>query len=166
MIMMSWITMNVVRPFIKFLDLLAPIGNFCARIWIASIFFKAGLSKIASWSTTLLLFQYEYHVPFVSPFVAAVIGTGAELLLPVLLVMGLGGRFIISIFFVYNVVCMIAYPFLWTPDGTAGLAEHINWGILLGLLMLYGSDKIALDHLLLRWDINKTRKKLDASVGL
>ncbi len=130
--------------FTKTLDFLTPVGDLIVRLWIANIFFKAGLVKIQSWSTTLNLFTYEYKVPLLSPEVAAILGTAAELILPVLLVLGLGGRFFIVVFFVYNVITALSYPFLWTPEGSVGLQEHINWGLLLMMLMLHGSGKITL----------------------
>ncbi len=164
--MITWIGMRIIRPFIKLLDALVPLGNLGARIWVSWIFFTAGISKIVAWQTTILLFQYEYHVPLVSPLVAAIFGTAAEFILPVLLVLGLGGRIVIFIFFAYNLVCMISYPFLWTPDGAAGLTEHINWGLLLGLLMLYGPSKISLDHVISRWHINKARETLYDTDGI
>ena len=137
---------KIIHPFLKAFDFLAPLGDLIARWWVASIFFKAGLVKIEHWSSTMALFQYEYHVPLLSPHVAAVLGTGAELILPFLLVIGLGGRFMILIFFVYNAVAAISYPFLWTPEGAAGLDQHINWGLLLMLLMFHGSGKLSIDH--------------------
>ena len=164
--MINWLAIKIIRPFIQLLDFWAPFWNLGARLWISYIFLMAGISKVTAWQTTLLLFQYEYHVPLLSPFLAAVFGTAAELILPLLLVIGLGGRIVISIFFIYNAVCMIAYPFLWTPDGASGLAEHINWAILLGLLMCYGPGRISLDHIILRWHIRKTREKIFASEGL
>ena len=94
----------------------------------------------------MFLFQYVFHVPLLSPTWAAVLGTGAELILPILIVIGLGGRISILIFFIYNLIAMISYPFLWTPDGAQALAQHINWGLLLGLLMCHGSGKLSLDY--------------------
>lgn len=164
--MITWIGMKIVRPIIKLLDTLVPLMNVGARVWVSWIFFTAGISKIVAWQTTILLFQYEYNVPFMSPVAAAIMGTAAELILPVLLVIGFGGRIVISIFFIYNLVCMISYPFLWTADGAAGLAEHINWGILLGLLMCYGPSKLSLDHVILRWHINKTRDNIYHTDGI
>src|SRR5437879_1082739 len=93
---------RLLRPFILTLDFLTPLGDFLARFWVAYIFFMSGLSKIGNWESTVLLFQYEYHVPFLPPYFAAVLGTTAELILPILLVLGLGGRLIIFVFFVYN----------------------------------------------------------------
>ena len=137
---------KIIRPFIRAFDFLAPLGDLIARVWIAQIFFMAGLTKIATWSSTVALFSYEYNVPFLPPEWAAVIGTGAELILPVLLVLGLGGRLIIFLFFVYNAVAVISYPFLWTQDGIAGLHQHIGWGIVLMLLMFHGPGKLSLDY--------------------
>lgn len=134
------------KPFINAFNWLAPLGDLLARLWVAKIFFMAGLTKITNWYGTMALFQYEYHVPFLPPAAAAVIGTGAELVLPVLLAIGLGGRFMILIFFVYNAVAAFSYPFLWTPEGAMGLDQHINWGLLLMLLMFHGSGKLSIDH--------------------
>lgn len=140
------VTAKIIRPFVVTLNFLTPFGDLLVRCWIAYIFFSAGLLKLQGWDTTLNLFTYEYHVPLLTPYLAAVLGTAAELTLPILLVLGFGGRFCILIFFVYNAVAAISYPFLWTPQGSIGLQEHINWGLLLMMLMLHGSGKLSLDH--------------------
>lgn len=140
---------KIIHPFVVTMNFITPFGDLLVRIWVANIFFQAGLLKIQSWQTTVNLFTYEYHVPILSSHLAAVLGTGAELILPILLVLGLGGRFVILIFFIYNLIAMISYPFLWTPQGYMGLQEHINWGLLLMMLMLHGSGKLSLDHWLL-----------------
>lgn len=133
-------------PLFKLLDWLSPIGDLAARCWVAWIFFKSALVKVTSWQSTMFLFENEFKVPFLSPKLAALIGTGAELVLPVLLVLGLGSRLSIVIFFIYNLVAVISYPHLWTPEGAAGLDMHINWGLLLALLMFHGPGKLSLDH--------------------
>lgn len=138
----------IIRPFIKVFDALIPLGDLIARIWVAQIFFTSGLVKIQSWEATKMLFAHVYQVPLLSPYVAAVLGTAAEIILPIMLVLGLGGRFLIFIFFCYNAICAISYHFLWTPNGMAGLDQHINWGLLLMLMMFHGSGKWSLDHLI------------------
>ncbi len=143
------------KTFFHCLDFLSPLGDLAARIWVGYIFFKAGILKVMSWQSTLTLFTYEFKVPLLPPSVAAVIGTGAELILPVLLVLGLGSRISIAIFFFYNVVAVISYPFLWTADGAQGLAQHINWGLLLALLMFHGPGKLSLDYLIKRDNLLK-----------
>src|SRR3990167_10269303 len=134
------------KPILKTLDTLVPLGDLLARLWIAKIFFFSGLNKVMSWQSTLLLFQNIYQVPILPPIVAAYFGTAAELILPVLLVLGLGGRIAIFIFFIYNLVCVISFHFLWTPAGQQGLDNNISWGLLLMLLMLHGSGKLSLDY--------------------
>lgn len=134
------------RPLFKVLNFLVPIVDLMVRFWVAKIFFVAGLSKIESWDTTLMLFQYEYQVPLLPPYIAAVVGTGAELILPVLLVLGLGGRVSIATFFIYNMMAVISYQYLWTPEGALGLDQHINWGLLLALMMTRGYSQYSLDY--------------------
>ena len=78
---------------IRLLDRLSPVVDLVIRVFVASVFFKAGLTKIASWSSTVALFENEYAVPLLPPELAAFMGTGVELIFPVLLVLGLGSRF-------------------------------------------------------------------------
>jgi len=137
---------KILKPILVMFDFLTPLGDLVARIWVARIFFLAGIAKTMSWGSTVMLFTHEYEVPFLSPDVAAFLGTGAELLLPVLLVLGLGGRLTIFAFFIYNAIAVISYPFLLTADGAAGLYQHINWGLLLMLLMFHGPGKLSLDY--------------------
>ena len=139
---------SLVTRVIKALKALSPLGDFLARLWIAKIFFESGLSKIGDWPGTLALFTNMYQVPFLSPAIAAYMGTAAELILPILLLAGLGSRISILIFFIYNLVCVISYNFLWTPQGTEGLDQHICWGLILAMLMFHGPGKISLDHLI------------------
>jgi len=139
---------SIIRPFVRVFNFFAPVGDLLARIWVAQIFFMSGLVKIQAWQSTMMLFQHVYHVPLLPPQVAAVMATAAELILPVFLVLGLGGRFLIFIFFIYNGIAAISYPFLWTAEGAMGLAQHINWALLLLLLMFHGSGKLSLDYLI------------------
>ena len=84
-----------IRPINKVLPLLTTVQNLliqlqapatlAARIFVGMAFFRSGLTKIADWETTLALFADEYHVPLLSPELAAVMGTAGELVLPVLL---------------------------------------------------------------------------------
>jgi putative oxidoreductase len=64
-----------------------------ARLYVAEVFFRSGLTKIKDWDSTLYLFSEEYHVPILPPEVAAYMGTGGELILPVLLVFWDTGAF-------------------------------------------------------------------------
>lgn len=137
---------RAIYPLVRFLDWASPLGDLLARVWVAYIFFMAGLLKYQTWDATLHAFHHEYAVSFLPPFFAAVLATGAELILPILLLLGLGGRLSIVIFFLYNLIAMFSYPHLWTPEGAMGLAQHISWGLLLALLMFHGPGKLSLDY--------------------
>ena len=138
--------------FLNTLNILKDVGDLIIRLWIAYIFISSALSKVTDWGATIVLFKYVYTVPFMSPTIAAYLGTFAEFFLPIMLVIGLGGRLLVFIFFMYNVFCVMSFHFLWTPNGAAGLADHINWGLLIMAMMLHGCGRISLDHLIhKRW---------------
>ena len=126
------------------LDQLSPLVDLVIRILVAMVFFKAGLTKIASWSGTVALFENEYAVPLLSPEVAAALGTTVELVFPVLLVLGLGARLSAFVLFVFNIVAVISYPEI----GEVGLRDHQTWGLLLLVTLLHGPGALSLDHLI------------------
>ncbi len=136
--------------FVTSLSYLQPISDFIIRLYVANVFWKSGVNKFQSWETTVFLFEYEYSVPLLSPEVAAVAGTFTELFFPVLLVLGLMGRFSAFVLFVFNIVAVVSYPTL----NEAGIVQHTLWGLLLMGLMVHGAGKLSLDQLLKsRWDI-------------
>lgn len=126
------------------IDRLQPLFALALRIYVARVFFFSGLTKLHDWNITLALFRNEYHVPLLPPAVAAVMGTCAELGLPVLLLTGFGARFAAAALFAFNVVAAISYPDL----SEAGVKDHVLWGALLLVLFFYGPGKISVDHLL------------------
>jgi putative oxidoreductase len=128
------------------LDLLSPALELAIRLYVARVFFFSGLTKIASWSTTLALFEGEYHVPLLPPELAAYLGTTVELTLPVLLALGLGGRFAAVVLSVFNFIAAISYPDI----SPAGLKDHVLWGWLLAVVALHGPGMISLDFLIKR----------------
>ena len=142
------ISARILRPFIHLLNRFKDLGDLAARIWVAKVFFSSGLSKLTDWNTTLVLFKYVYTTPFMSAPIAAYIGTSVELVFPVLLLLGLGGRFFIFCFFIYNIVCVLSFHFLMTPMGVAGLDDHIMWGLILMLLMFHGMGRFSLDYVI------------------
>jgi putative oxidoreductase len=126
---------------IRALEALQPAAQALARLFIAKVFFLSGLTKLRDWDTTLALFADEYHVPVLSPTLAAVLGTGAELLLPVLLVLGLGGRVAALGLFVLNAVAVISLG----EVAEAALQQHAFWGSLLLALLLWGPGRWSVD---------------------
>lgn len=126
----------------RVLDRLQPLLAFGLRLYVARVFLLSGLTKIHDWSVTLALFENEYHVPMLSPAVAAAAGTATELSMPVLLVLGLGTRIAAGVLFVFNIVAVISYPDL--PD--IAVKDHVLWGLMLLVLLVYGAGGISLDR--------------------
>jgi putative oxidoreductase len=128
------------------LDALQPWLSLLGRLYVAQAFFQSGLTKLRDWETTLALFNDEYHVPLLPPEVAAYMGTGAEIGLPVLLVLGLGGRIAALGLSVVNVVAVWSLAEI----APAALQQHVSWGIVLAALAVFGSGRCAADHWLQR----------------
>lgn len=122
------------------------LAQLAARLYVARVFFLSGLTKIQDWSVTLALFEDEYHVPGLPPELAAYLGTGGELLLPVLLALGLAGRFGAAGLSVMNVVAVLSL----SEIAPAALVGHQLWGCLLAFLLLWGPGAWSLDGLLAR----------------
>ena len=93
---------------LRTLEGLQPVALLAARLYVAKVFLLSGLTKLRDWDTTLALFMDEYHVPVLPAELAAWLGTGAELLLPMLLVLGLGGRMAALGLFVLNAVAVLS----------------------------------------------------------
>jgi putative oxidoreductase len=124
------------------LDALQPLAALAARIYVGQAFFLSGLTKIRDWETTVALFTDEYKVPLLPPAFAALMGTTGELVLPVLLVLGLGGRFAALGLFVVNAVAVISLQEI----APAALQQHIFWGSLLAGLAIFGPGPWSLER--------------------
>ncbi|MDE1990339.1 MAG: DoxX family protein [Betaproteobacteria bacterium] len=121
---------------------IAPAFDLGLRIYLASVFFKSGLTKIANWDSTLYLFEEVYHVPLLSPDTAAWLAASAELGLSVLLALGLFGRFAAAGLFILNGVAVISFAEL----SEAGLNQHLSWGLLLAVLLILSRGKWSADY--------------------
>jgi len=132
--------------FARFVDRFQPLFALAIRLYVARVFLLSGLTKIHDWNITIALFENEYRVPVLSPAVAALLGTAAELGLPMLLIVGLGSRFAALALFAFNIVAVISYPDL----SDAGLKDHMLWGALLLVTFFHGPGKWSLDYLLCR----------------
>jgi putative oxidoreductase len=109
------------------------------RVAIAAVFWSSGLTKIASWDTTIALFRDEYMVPLLPPEIAAVISATFELSCSVLIILGLATRLatlpLLGMTFVIEV---FVYPEYW--------AMHLMWASLLVFLLTKGPGVFSLDH--------------------
>ncbi len=139
------------------LDRLQPAAALLARLYLAQVFFLSGLTKLRDWETTVALFTDEYHVPLLSPGLAAAMGTAGETLLPVLLVLGLGGRFSALGLFVVNAVAVMSL----SEIAPAAFQQHVFWGSLLAGLAIYGLGPWSLD----RWAAPRLHRRLDSRPG-
>lgn len=129
---------GMLRSVIEWAQAPALLG---ARLYVAQVFWLSGLTKIRDWETTLALFENEYQVPLLSPHLAAWMGTTGELALPVLLVLGLGGRFAALGLSVVNVMAVLSLPDM--PAAARSL--HDLWGALLLAVLLFGPGRWSLD---------------------
>jgi putative oxidoreductase len=117
---------------------------FIFRFSIGSVFWNAGLTKIASWQTTVTLFQNEYKVPLLPPEISAYMATTIELTCPVLLVLGLAARLATLPMLAQTfVIEVFVYPEDWI--------EHLTWASMLFLILTRGPGVLSLDHWLARW---------------
>ena len=120
-----------------------PLLQLMFRVAVAAVFFKSGLTKIASWELTLQLFQEEYAVPLLPVPLAATLATAAELSMPVLLVLGLGARLAaLPLLGMTMVIQLFVYPENW--------AEHLLWASILLFIATRGPGLLSLDHLVRR----------------
>ena len=120
-----------------------PLLELLLRIGVALVFWKSGMAKLANWDLTVALFADEYQVPLLSPDVAALLATTAELTCPVLLVAGFGARFgAAALLGMTFVIQFFVYPENWS--------EHLLWAALLLYVVTRGAGLLSLDHLVAR----------------
>jgi len=127
-----------------------------SRFAIASVFWRSVQTKITggefldqSWqfwnisTSTVMLFQYEYGLPLLSPQAAAYAGTFAEFFLSLLIVSGLGTRFAaLALLGVTTVIQVFVFPSAWPT--------HIVWYAVLLVLLRQGGERVSLDALMIR----------------
>jgi putative oxidoreductase len=118
------------------------------RLGLAGIFWSSGRTKVEGLLTvsenTYFLFEEEYRLPLLSPHLAAQLGTYAEHLFPILLVIGLATRLsALALFGMTLVIQMFVYP-------DALVATHLGWFAMALAVATGGPGKISLDHLLFR----------------
>jgi len=113
------------------------------RFGVAAIFFQSGRTKVDGLlhikDSTYSLFETEYHVPLLSPDVAAHAATYSEHLFSILLVLGLFTRLSALAFLGMTAVIEIfVYPDAWPT--------HLSWAGLLLFLIARGGGKFSLDR--------------------
>jgi putative oxidoreductase len=131
---------------------LAPFALLALRFALAVPFFRSGLTK---WDgpgqisdSALYLFREEFRLhlfghelPYPAPTLMAYASGIAELLLPLLLVLGLGTRLSALGLLGMTVIIQITIP-----DGWANF--HLSWAAMALALVTYGAGPLSLDRLL------------------
>ncbi len=151
----SWLE-GALRATVKRLGRLATIiAPPVLRIALAVPFYRSGLTRwdgfgSLSPSTAYLfedmfklhLFGGAYAIP--APLVVAYVTATAEILLPILLVLGLGTRFI-----ALGLLIMTGVIQLVSPEGWANF--HLPWASMAIAIIAIGPGRLSIDHLLDRW---------------
>lgn len=133
---------------------------FLARFSIAAVFWKSGQTKVEGlaidlidgtfhlgWphlaGSTIPLFESEYHVPLLSPEMAAHMAAFAEHFFPVLILLGFATRFsALALLGMTLTIQLFVYPDAYPTHGT--------WAAVLLYLMATGPGKLSIDHLIAR----------------
>lgn len=123
--------------FIEMLEGFQPYLILMLRLYLSFIFWGSGLLKISNWQGTIYLFQHEYKTPFLSPHLAAITGTGIELICPILLVLGLAGRFAAIGIFATTLLIELTYQHSDT---------HILWMMIAAVLICFGMGRFSYDY--------------------
>lgn len=109
------------------------------RVAIAVVFWSSGMTKIASWQTTIVLFRNEYMVPLLPPEIAAVISATFELSCSTLIFVGLATRIAtLPLLGMILVIEVFVYPEYW--------AMHLMWASILLFLLTKGPGVFSIDH--------------------
>ena len=139
----------------RLIAVLAPpdLTQLALRLALATPFWRSGVNKWDGFlqlnDVAVLLFSSEFMLhlpggpyPFPAPAVAAFTAGSAEILLPILLVVGLASRFA-----ALGLLAMTIVVQLTVPDGWP---IHLTWAAMALAIMAYGPGNISLDHLLCR----------------
>lgn len=119
------------------------------RLYMANIFLNSGWGKFQNylnddWSTTVYLFEEVHPVPFLSPEIAAIFGTGGEVILGGLLIAGLLGRFA-----ALGLVLMTAVIEFSLPADYGNFTDlHTSWALLLAIVVARGPGFFSADRFL------------------
>ena len=111
------------------------------RLAVGGVFLRAGLTKIASWESTVALFREEYRVPVLPPEIAASMSASFELGCSMLLLAGLATRVAtLPLLGMIATIQIFVYPHAWP--------EHLVWSSILLFLLTRGGGGMAADHVI------------------
>lgn len=124
-------------------DLVALVS----RLSIGAVFWQSGQTKVDGWQVTdnaVYLFENEYKLPLVDPWLAAHLAAFAEHFFPLMLLIGLASRLSAAALLGMTLVIEIfVYPDAWPTHGT--------WAVCLLVIIARGPGRLSLDHLIDRY---------------
>ena len=139
---------TIIEPLRAFTDKIgAPVFDLIARLYLANAFFSSGILRLKDFlngngGNQFFLFELEHPVPGLSPEFAAYIATTGEIILPILLVLGLFGRFAAAGLLIMTAVIEFTY---------GHFDIHILWAFLALSILIRGPSLLSADHFLLKF---------------
>jgi putative oxidoreductase len=136
-------SVGVVRSVIVRLEQIpVAVTELVLRLGVALVFWRSGVTKLPFGNiSTLALFQEEYRVPLLPPELAAYLATSIELVVPWLLLVGLGTRLGAAILLGQTLVIQL---FVYPED----YPDHLLWAGPLLYLLLRGPGRWSIDRLI------------------
>ncbi|MGE0282841.1 MAG: DoxX family protein [Rhizobiaceae bacterium] len=134
----------------------AALPLLALRFALAIPFFKSGLTKwdgfltLSNGARYLFTQEFSLHIfgsqyPYPAPILMATLAGIGEIVLPVLLILGLGTRFA-----ALGILLMTAVIQLTVPEGWANF--HLPWAAMALTLVVFGGGTFSLDRLISwRW---------------
>lgn len=117
-----------------------------ARLSVAATFWRSGHTKVDGFhvtDTAVYLFETEYRLPLIAPWLAAHLAAISEHLFPALLVFGLFSRLsALALLGMTLVIEIFVYPDAWPTHGL--------WAVALILIIRHGPGLVSLDRFLFR----------------
>lgn len=129
------------------------LTQFALRLALAVPFWRSGVNKWDGFlqlnDVAVLLFTAEFKLhlpggpyPFPAPAVMAFLAGSAEIVLPLLLVLGLATRFAALGLLAMTLVVQLTVP--------SGWPLHLTWAAMALALMAWGPGRLSADHLVVR----------------
>ncbi|MGH6620811.1 MAG: DoxX family protein [Alphaproteobacteria bacterium] len=130
------------------------LTRFALRFGLAIPFWRSGINKWDGFlqlsDVAVLLFSSEFKLrlpggpyAFPAPDILAFVAGSAEILLPILLVLGLATRLAAFGLLVMTLVIQLTVPDGWTV--------HVTWAALALGILAWGPGRVSLDHLIVRY---------------